>query len=113
MIFFSIGLPGPLVEWCDAVIARLVEHSYGLGDIDTWWSSFEEPKRTIAIGALDGYVEHFAGRGLGKLLWSRDLFFVGDDPQQTADGPIDITGRVRNLVFGPYMILPPGSWVAA
>src|SRR5438477_1653751 len=33
MIFFAIGLPGPVVEWCDAVIARLVEHSYGPADI--------------------------------------------------------------------------------
>ena len=81
-------------------------------DIDTWWSDLEEPKRVIAVSALDGYVEHFAGRGLGKLIWSRDLFFVGDDPRQPADRPIDITGRIRNLVFGPYIILPPGSWVA-
>ena len=28
MIFFSIGLPGPFAEWCDALLLRLVEHQF-------------------------------------------------------------------------------------
>jgi hypothetical protein len=81
-------------------------------DVDTWWGCLDEAKREIAIGALDGYIDHFAGRALGKIIWARDLFFVGDDPSQPADRPIDVTGRIRNLLFGPYMVLPLGSWVA-
>src|SRR5262249_10113018 len=78
-------------------------------DSSAWWNCLEEPKREIAVGALDGYIHHFAGRGMGKITWARDLFFVGDEPLHPADRPIDITGRIRNLVFGPYVILPPGS----
>ena len=101
-----------------AEIARSVEALAEIGmtpmpsDIDIWWDCLEGPQREIVIGALDGYIDHFAGRGLGKIIWARDLFFIGDDPYQPANRPIDITGRVRNLLFGPYVVLPPGSWVA-
>jgi hypothetical protein len=82
------------------------------GNIDAWCDCVEAQQREFAIGALDGYIDQFAGRGMGKITWARDLFFVGDEPLKPADRPIDITGRIRNLVFGPYVILPPGSWVA-
>jgi len=82
------------------------------GDSTTWWDCFEGSNREIVDGALEGYIDYFAGRGLSKIVWARDLFFVGDDPYQPATRLIDITGRIRNLLFGPYIILPPGSWVA-
>jgi hypothetical protein len=80
---------------------------------EAWWDGLEGIERETVNGALDGYIDHFAGRGLGKLTWARELFVVGDDPQQPAIQPIDITGRVRNLLFGPYVVLPPGTWTAA
>ena len=33
MIFFSVGLPSPLIDWCDAVIARLAQCVVGPADI--------------------------------------------------------------------------------
>jgi hypothetical protein len=83
------------------------------GNFETWWNDLQEPEREIVNGALEGYTDYFAGRGLGKIGWARDLFVIGDDPQQPANRPIDITGRIRNLLFGPYMVLPPGTWTAA
>src|SRR5205085_5563381 len=35
-----------------------------------------------------------------------------DGPRIPASGPIDITGRARVLIFGPYINLPPGPWSA-
>jgi hypothetical protein len=29
MLFFVIGLPGPLAEWCEAATVRLVQHAFG------------------------------------------------------------------------------------
>lgn len=101
-----------------AEIAQSVEALAEIGmspapnDISTWWNGLEGPNREIVDGALNGYIDHFAGRGLGKIIWARDLFVIGDDPYQPATRSIDITGRIRNLLFGPYMILPPGSWAA-
>ena len=36
MIFFSIGLPGRLTEWCDAVLARLAARLPGEVSLATW-----------------------------------------------------------------------------
>jgi hypothetical protein len=100
-------------------IARIVDELAQTGvspapsDLDAWWDGIELSDREIVNGVLDAYIDYFAGRGLGKISWARDLFVVGDDPQQPATQPIDITGRVRNLLFGPYMVLPPGTWTAS
>lgn len=83
-----------------------------LNEFNAWWDCLDDLNREVANGALEGYIDHFSGRGLGKITWARDLFFIGDDPSQLAKQSIDITGRIRNLLFGPYIILPPGSWVA-
>ena len=100
-------------------IARVVDELAETGvtpapsDLEGWWDGIESSEREIANGALDGYIDHFAGKGLGKISWPREFFVVGDDPQRPATQPIDITGRVRNLLFGPYIVLPPGTWTAA
>ena len=56
--------------------------------------------REIAAGALMGYGDYFSGHGLGDIIWSRELFFVGDDPHQPASRVIDLAGGIRNLLFG-------------
>jgi hypothetical protein len=70
----------------------------------------------IVNGALQPYVTYFAGRDLESIVWEPDLFFATDDRpdahRRPAVGPIDLTGRARFLVFGPYINLPPGPWSA-
>ena len=36
MIFFSLGLPGRLTEWCDAVLAHLASRLPGEVFLTTW-----------------------------------------------------------------------------
>src|SRR5262249_31861448 len=64
----------------------------------------------VAAGALDAYSEYFSSRAFGEIVWTRDLFFWGDKPQEPATGVIDLTGESRALLFGPYIVLPPGYW---
>jgi len=71
------------------------------------WSSDQS---TIVEGAVNAYLEHFRGSGIGTISWGRDLFFTDD--HRPATGPIDITGRSRALIYGPYIRLPHGSWAA-
>jgi len=75
----------------------------------TWENLFDESKLALINGALGGYSECFTGAPLGQLVWVPDLFIVGDTHQRVS-GPIDITGRVRCLIYGPYIRLPPGRW---
>lgn len=43
--------------------------------------------------------------------WPADLFTLGAKQQRTESGQIlDVTGRPRFLVFGPYFTLPSGRW---
>jgi hypothetical protein len=86
-------------------------------DDDAWWNSLEEPQQALVNGALGGYLDYFAGAGLGKITWERDLFFISEEPAShepvPASRPVDITGRIRFLVYGPFINLPPGSWSAS
>jgi hypothetical protein len=79
---------------------------------DGWWDTISASDRAIVDGALNSYVEYFRGAGIGHMIWGRDLFFVGDAPDTQANSVIDVSGPVRYLLFGPYMALPPGQWVA-
>jgi hypothetical protein len=81
-------------------------------ELDEWWTTLDEAKRSIAAGAFQGYATYLNGDALGPLIWKRDLFFIGDDPHQPADRIITIGGAIRNLLFGPYITLPPGGWAA-
>jgi hypothetical protein len=76
-----------------------------------WENRFAAPELAVINGALAGYAEYFTGAPLGNLVWAPNLFIVGDTHQRLT-GPIDITGRSRCLIYGPYIRLPPGRWNA-
>lgn len=72
---------------------------------------------TLVSGALEPYVRFFGqGGDLEPIVWEPDLFFAAQHAEEgarvPARGAIDITGRARFLIFGPYINLAPGSWVA-
>ena len=89
----------------------------GRSEDSAWWDNLAEPEQALVNGALGAYADRFAGRDLGKITWERDLFFISEDPPPPqpvpATRPVDITGRIRFLVYGPYINLPPGSWSAS
>lgn len=79
---------------------------------DAWWAGVSANDRAVVDGALTGYTEYFSNGRMGPLVWQRDLFFIGDNPEEAADRAFDISGPIRYLLFGPYMDLPPGTWGA-
>jgi hypothetical protein len=112
-----------IAHWLDldvgpAVIAALAEGQprpsvlSAQDRTDGWWDTISASDRAIVDGALNGYVDYFLGAGIGQMVWARDLFFIGDDPNRSASGVIDVSGPVRYLLFGPYMAVPAGQWVA-
>lgn len=103
----------------DADAGEIAEIASGLDQNDattvadaavTWWTGLDEAERAIANGALGPYLEPDAATGSGPVIWAPGLFFVGDRPTEHIAGSIDITGRVRCLLRGPQILLPPGSW---
>jgi hypothetical protein len=79
-------------------------------DAIAWWHGLEEAERQMTDGALRAYLgDPEISEGL-SIAWTRDLFFLGDHLHERATGPIDITGRPRCLLHGPYIMLPLGCW---
>jgi hypothetical protein len=74
------------------------------------WDSLESEAQRIVRGALDPFVTCLATGVFSPIAWERELFFLGDRPNERAVGLVDVTGRARCLLHGPYIMLPPGQW---
>jgi len=81
-------------------------------DFESWWGGIDAADRALAEGALGTYSECFSAGSLGQIAWHRRLFFSGDAPGESPPSSIDITGRGRCLIYGPYIRIPPGAWTA-
>jgi len=71
-------------------------------------SAHEQAVVTVAFAALCEPI-------LPAAIWSRSSggrSVLPNEERLPAIGPIDVTGRGRILVFGPYFNLPPGQWSA-
>jgi hypothetical protein len=82
----------------------------------SWWEQLDDAQRALVTGAVDPYVARLAGGDLGPIVWERDLFYMNEEPPREIDPPasrpIDVTGRPRYFLYGPYITLPPGAWSA-
>ena len=78
-----------------------------------WWDGLGDRERAVINGALLPYLP---GADAKPMLWEPELFFINEDPPApapvSATRHVDITGRARFLVYGPFINLPPGSWTA-
>jgi hypothetical protein len=80
-------------------------------DAPTWISAAEtETVISVVSGAVTPYVDHFLGAPFGPITWANDLIVA--DGHVPATHAVDITGRVRALLYGPYITVPPGNWTA-
>ena len=99
-----------------AIAASVADLDPGPTQEPAWTPGLSEHEQAIVSGALQPYVSYFAGNELEPIVWESDLFFANEDradgPLRPAVGPIDVTGRARILVFGPYINLPRGPWSA-
>src|SRR5712691_1982672 len=106
-----LGLPVGLAD-IERVVAELA--ALGLGaECDPPSSDAGEPdEATVAVisGAVAPYFGHLAGATLEPITWARELFLA--DGHRPATHAVDITGRHRALIHGPYISLPPGKWLA-
>src|SRR5439155_8031032 len=106
-----LGLAIDLVD-VEKVVADLAALGLGI-EADPPGSDAGQPTdATLAVitGAVAPYFAHFVGAALEPITWARELFLTdGDRPATHA---VDVTGRARALIYGPYISLPPGHWVA-
>lgn len=79
-------------------------------DALAWWSGLAASEQELVAGALAPFAEPPAMGETRPIVWRGGLFFLGDRPGERTSGPVDITGRARCLLHGPYIRLPLGSW---
>jgi hypothetical protein len=79
-------------------------------DAVSWWNGLAASEQELVVGALAPYVDATADSEPLSVIWRSALFFLGDRPAERAGGPVDITGRARCLLHGPYIRLMPGAW---
>jgi hypothetical protein len=82
-----------------------------------WWQGLGERDQAIADGALQPFgADWTASTGPEPFIWEPELFFVDDGSPVQAPASnarlVDITGRPRFVIYGPYITLPPGAWSA-
>jgi hypothetical protein len=73
--------------------------------------SLTDPERTADMKtALASYAGLFSGHFPSEVVWPVSLFTCPDVAHWRE--PIDLTGPARAVMYGPYLHLPPGDWVA-
>lgn len=62
--------------------------------------------------ALSGFDALLGKRPTSAFRWDGSLFLGADRGGERLGGPIDLTGRSRTLIYGPYLHVPAGRWSA-
>ena len=89
--------------------------AYSGSSPDVWSARIPDVGKPMVDGALAAYAGAFSGSGIGRIVWTRDLFIVASDPGKSPTEVLDVShvsGDDRFLIYGPYIQLPPGSWTA-
>jgi hypothetical protein len=94
----------------DLALAGIVPRRSENALIHCW--SLSEAEQKMVDGALAAYAQYFAERSMGPIVWTRDLFILGEDGTRQPTSALDVSGESRILIYGPYVHLPPGRWSA-
>lgn len=100
-------------ETIGQIVAALAEEGIvaGAPEAATRWHALDPNPRAWAEGALASYINYFDTGSLTPLNWARELFFLGDRPDERASWIIDITGHARCLMQGPGIMVAAGAWL--
>jgi hypothetical protein len=96
----------------EAIVAELAANGVGPETDPPAWTTDPQAEEAVRIvnAAVAPYVDHFLGAPFGSITWARELVMA--DGHTPANHTVDITGRVRALLYGPYISVPPGNWTA-
>lgn len=109
-----LALTGP-AEPANATLRRIAAHCgwpppSGTGAQPDRTVSGSEEQDGLLRDVLAPWLHYVTTGERQRTVWSRSLLRWGDQPEQPAPRVVEMTGMARNLVFGPYLALPPGQW---
>ncbi len=68
--------------------------------------------REMAEKVLKPFDNKILERGAPSLTWPQESFLLADKGGEPSEGEIELVGRARCLIYGPYFHLPSGEWNA-
>ncbi len=71
-----------------------------------------QPCHSSPAGMIGIFNQWIRYRDAEKTVWPRESFLLGDRPDTFVTSDISLAGPARCLVYGPYLHLPAGSWLA-
>lgn len=73
----------------------------------------DERWRQHIADAFSGFAPLLEQQRVDRLSWPPPFFLASIDGKPgPLTGPIDLTGPARTIIWGPYVSLPPGRWLA-
>jgi len=65
-----------------------------------------------SLATLTAFTKAYERHRVTDVIWPAEVMLDGAPPYRSLVAPIDLTGPARILVFGPYLHLQRGDWVA-
>ena len=90
----------------EACIAKAVGDHYA-----PLWEGLAGPtERRFVEQVLMPLRNAYLTREAVPIVWNRDLFMLGDRPNEPPPPVVEVTGGARVILYGPYTYLPPGRY---
>ena len=64
---------------------------------------------STSIGSFESLVQK---KAVSRIHWPREVFMNSDEQGALVNAPINLTGSARLLLYGPFLHLPHGIWIA-
>ncbi len=74
-----------------------------------WTNDFSSEDYDLVRMVIDPLDQAVRQVQCDKIFWPREMFLSSDQPLK---GAVEMTGKPRHFVYGPYLYLPPGKWIA-
>jgi hypothetical protein len=107
MVVEHLGLPMG-AEGLETLVGQLPTDVIQIGC--PGMANLSDREQEIVNAALLPLAEMFAGNPLHRIIWHRELFL--EEHHLPVSGPLPLKGPIRYMIYGPYIVLPPGRWMA-
>jgi len=96
-----------------SALVRITERDLTSGSVELAPGLHVEPPTVSPSSPLARGLQLFGPADV-RTTWGPEFFAYDERNTElaTTTGEIDITGRPRFLIYGPYIVLPPGRWKA-
>lgn len=96
----------------ETIESQLALHVPQTRPIGAYAKSMSPEDHRLVTDALDSYTTLLDGE-VPEFRWPTRMFRDSFRTDEAIEGPVDLTGPARYLMFGPLLHLPPGRWRAS